>query len=225
MTARDLLNEITRYDARLVRTDAGLKVQAPAPLPADLMTRLRQHKAELLRMVDAEAEKAGRVLHTNHGRGYQHPDGLVETGTPEPMPPPAADWPADLDAMLRRVATRYEWSTADRRDFIAWARRSPDGLADARQFLQSECAKLAPPGLSDRRRVVLDMLAADPSIRYAWTCTDTGADPVTLTLAIRGAGTCELAIPRAKFSALELPMLIDRFTSNTAPADSGINGD
>jgi len=54
----------------------------------------------------------------------------------------------------------------------------------------------------------VDMLAADPALRVAWTCADDGADPVRLVVAIRGAGCCELAIPRAKFDALALPGLI-----------------
>jgi len=133
------------------------------------------------------------------------------------MPRPTGPWPADLNDMLRRVSVAFEWSQQDVADLRQWARRSPAGLADARAFLEAEAARLPVPGLNDRRRVVLDMLASDPSIRYAWTCADDGADPVTLTLAIRGAGACELAGPRAKFDALGLPMLIERFTSNTAP--------
>ena len=223
MNVRALLDEVARHGGRLTPRGDKLHIDAPEPLPDALMDRLRAHKAELLRLLPAEAEQNGQALHTNYGRGYRHADGRVESGQPEPMPPPAEPWPADLSAMLRRVSTAFEWLPSDRADFIAWARRSPEGLGDARQFLQAECARL--PGLSGRRRAVLDMLAADPAVNYAWTCTDTGADPVTLTLAIRGTGTVELAIPRAKFDALELPMLIERFTSNTAPADPGINGD
>ena len=124
---------------------------------------------------------------------------------------PTEPWPADLGALLRRVATAFEWTRQDVADFVAWARRSPEGLADARAFLEAECAKLPAPGLSDRRRVVLDMLAADPALRVAWTCADDGGDPVVLTLAVRGVGTCELAIPRERFDALvlTLPGLID----------------
>ncbi len=119
--------------------------------------------------------------------------------------------------MLRRVAVGFEWSQQDVTDFRQWARRSPDGVADARQFLQSECAKLAPPGLTDRRRVVLDMLAADPALRVAWTCDDSaGNDPVRLVVAVRGAGCCEMGIPRAKFDALELPMLIEKLADAQA---------
>lgn len=133
----------------------------------------------------------------------------VSGGKPAPMPPPALPWPADLTEALKRVSTAFEWSRADIADFTRWARRSPQGLADARVFLAAEVAKLPPPGLDDRRRVVLDRLAADPGARVAWTCTDDGVtDPVRLTLAIRGKGTCELAIPRAKFDALALPQLI-----------------
>ena len=80
--------------------------------------------------------------YTHYGKGYQHPDGLVETGAPDPAPRPAVAWPHDLDDKLRRVSTRFEWSDADRRDFVAWARRSPEGTADARTFLEVECAKL-----------------------------------------------------------------------------------
>jgi len=58
------------------------------------------------------------------------------------MPPPAVDWPADLGALLRRVATAFEWSDTDRRDFVAWASRSPEGMADARSFLLAESEKL-----------------------------------------------------------------------------------
>ena len=106
------------------------------------------------------------------------------------------------------MSCAFEWSAADLRDFRQWAQRSPDGLADARAFLEAEAARLPVPGLSDRRRVVVDMLAADPALRVAWTCADDGADPVRLVVAIRGKGTCELAIARERFDALALPGLI-----------------
>lgn len=174
----------------------------PEAVTDDLLGRLRQHKAELLQLLAAEAEKAERALHTNYGTG--HPDAQPL----EPMPPPIADWPDDLTQLLRRVATHYEWSEQDRQDFRQWARRSPQGMTDAAEFLRAEAARLPAPGLSDRRRVVLGMLAADASINYAWTCGDDGSDPVTLTLAIRAVGTVELAIPRAKFDAFALPGLM-----------------
>ncbi len=96
-----------------------------------------------------EAEKNGRALFTHYGKGYVHPDGRVETGTPEPTPRPAVAWPADLNDMLRRVSTAFEWTDTDRRDFIDWARRSPEGLADARVFLEAEAAKLPGQRIED----------------------------------------------------------------------------
>jgi len=155
----------------------------------------------------------------NYGKGYRHPDGRVETGQPEPMPRPAVGWPADLAGLLARVSTAFEWSPEDRRDFVAWARRSAEGIEDARAFLKAEAAKLPTPGLSDRRRVALDMLARDPTVRYAWACEgrDRDTDAVILTLAVRGQGCCELAIPRAKFDALALPRLIDSLTREDTP--------
>ncbi len=128
-------------------------------------------------------------------------------------PRPAEAWPADLDAMLRRVSAFYEWTQADRADFIAWAQRSAEGLSDARVFLEHEVAKLPMPGLSDRRRVVVGMLKDDPALRVAWTCEDRGEDPVRLVIAIRGAGVCEMGIPRERFNAMELPMLIEELMS------------
>ena len=44
-----LLKQVKAYHAELVPTGPdSLKVRAPAPLPADFMNELRQHKAELL---------------------------------------------------------------------------------------------------------------------------------------------------------------------------------
>lgn len=63
-------------------------------------------------------------------------------GKVTPAPVPAVDWPTDLGDMLRRVSTAFEWSAEDRKDFIRWARRSPGGVEDARQFLEAECDKL-----------------------------------------------------------------------------------
>jgi hypothetical protein len=53
------------------------------------------------------------------------------------------------------------------------------------------------------------MLADRQGVRYA-VLTDTEADPeaVILALAIRGVGTCELRIPRAKYDGFLLLDLI-----------------
>ena len=249
-----LLEEVARHGGRLVLPGGDrVRYEAPEPLPADLLDRLRERKAELLALLRErqeaadKAEKAQRSdgiekapapggmkidhfaalrvpqeggaaekpasAYTNYGKGYRHPDGRVESGQPEPMPRPTVGWPKDLDALLNRVATAFEWLQSDVTEFRQWARRSPEGLADARAFLEAESAKLPQPGLDARRRFVMERLAADPALRVAWTCADDGADPVILTLAIRGKGTCDLAIPRAKFNALALPDLIGQLTT------------
>lgn len=64
------------------------------------------------------------------------------------MPPTTEPWPADMNALLNRVAAVFEWSPTDRKDFAAWAQRSADGLADAKAFLETECLKLP-----DRRAI------------------------------------------------------------------------
>lgn len=131
-------------------------------------------------------------------------------------PPAALPWPAELRDIARRVADHFEWTAADRRDFVAWARRSPEALARAGEFLRAEVAKLPPPGVIERRRAVLAMLASDPALRVAWTCADDGeSDPVLLTLAVRGKGACELAIPRARFDAFALLREVERHGSLT----------
>jgi len=66
----------------------------------------------------------------------------VSGGKVAPMPAPAVPWPAELTDALKRVATAYEWTRADVADFCRWARRSPEALADAAEFLRTECAKL-----------------------------------------------------------------------------------
>ncbi len=93
---------------------------------------------------EAEKTNSGQVLHTNYGAG--HPDAKP----PEPMPTPAVAWPQALSVTLNRVATAFEWTPQDRQDFIAWARRDQQGIDDARQFLEAECAKLPKPDQSER---------------------------------------------------------------------------
>lgn len=49
--AHDLLAELARHHIRVERRGDKLKLRAPAPPPADLLERLRQHKAEVLSLV------------------------------------------------------------------------------------------------------------------------------------------------------------------------------
>ena len=59
-----------------------------------------------------------------------------------------------------------------------------------------------------RQQRVLAMLDKSPDIKYA--LTDTGSDPVLLTLAIRGKATCEFQIPRDKYDGVLLLELLER---------------
>src|SRR5258708_1320993 len=70
---------------------------------------------------------------------------------------------------------------------------------------------LSDPASEARLQRVLELLAANPSARYALV-TDTEAEPeaVILALAIRGRATCELRIPREKYDGLLLLDLIER---------------
>lgn len=136
--------------------------------------------------------------------------GHADSPPAAPMPRPLVAWPADLATLLRRVSVAFEWTRVDVRDFRQWAQRSPAGLADARTFLEAEAAKLPAPGMDARRRGVLDMLAADSAIRYAYRLADDETDPMRMVIAIRDTGAAELAIPREGFDLLALPALIGR---------------
>lgn len=69
---------------------------------------------------------------------------------------------------------------------------------------------LPDPAMEGRRRRVLAMLAERPGIRYAVVVDNPDTDPVIVALAIRDAGTCELAIPAANYDAFALLALIER---------------
>ena len=68
-----------------------------------------------------------------------------------------------------------------------------------------------------RRQRVLELLAENPSARYALV-TDTEANPkgVILALAIRGRATCELRIPRDRYDGALLLDLIERHSCTSA---------
>lgn len=66
------------------------------------------------------------------------------------------------------------------------------------------------PAMEARRQRVLAMLAERPDIKYAVVVDNSNADPVILTLAIRGRATCELRIPRDKYDPWLLLQMIER---------------
>lgn len=62
---------------------------------------------------------------------------------------------------------------------------------------------------NDRRRRLIELLGKHPGTRYAVLIDN--ADPVVASLGIRNVGTCELAIPAAKFDAFALLALIEQY--------------
>jgi hypothetical protein len=232
MTAQKLLADAAALGITLRLNGEKVSYDGPREaVTADLLDRLRKHKADLMAaLADEKADTAqapagearstqnggrtGNVIYATFGRGYRHADGSIATGEPDPMPKPTAPWPTDLSPLLRRVSIARRWSDAEREHFVQWARRSQQGIDDARATLESEVAQMPKPGMADRRREVLAMLEADPGLNVAWTCDDSaGNDPVVLTLAIRGQGTVEMEIKRDRFSALELPPLIAKLAA------------
>lgn len=69
------------------------------------------------------------------------------------------------------------------------------------------------PAMEDRRHRVRAMLDAQPGIRYAIEVADPDADPVVVTVGIRGAATFDMEIPRHSFDPFLLIELLDRHTT------------
>ncbi len=117
--------------------------------------------------------------------------------------------PASGDVAVLREAEAFDSEAFEERAAImefdgGLSRAEADRLALAADPLPD-------PAAEARRQRVLAMLAERPGIRYA-VLTDSQADQeaVLLTLAIRGVGTCELAIPRAKYDGVLLLDLLER---------------
>lgn len=65
-----------------------------------------------------------------------------------------------------------------------------------------------------RLTAVMDRLAAEPALMYAWeTHVDVAPDHVIVTVAMREAGACELSISRERYDAFVLLQLIDKGTT------------
>ncbi len=65
------------------------------------------------------------------------------------------------------------------------------------------------PGMEKRRQEVLQMLRESPEIARAWIA-DGEADPVTIHLAVRGVGSCELSIAVDKWDEFKFLELMDK---------------
>ena len=70
--------------------------------------------------------------------------------------------------------------------------------------------RLPDPAAEARRQRVLAMLEDQPQAKYAVLVDNPDADPVLLTLAIRGQATCELNIPHDQFDACLLLDLLGK---------------
>lgn len=70
------------------------------------------------------------------------------------------------------------------------------------------------PVMEDRRHRVLAMLDAQPGIRYAIEVADPDADPVIVTVGIRGAAAFDMKIPRHSFDPF---LLIELLAQHTTP--------
>ena len=90
---------------------------------------------------------------------------------------------------------------ANKIDLISALRAANDGTYE----------ELQDPAAESRRRKVLAMLRASPTVKYA-AITDDQADAnaVIVTLAIRGRATCELNIPREKWDGVLFLELLEQ---------------
>jgi hypothetical protein len=152
----DVLREVERRGGRLVPNGDRLRIIAPAPMPDEVMARVRQHKPELLRLLRDPSEPCavcgcGSYWHDGdrwHCEACTPPPADVQRwrtvsgGRPAATPPPALPWPPELTEALKRVSTAFEWSRSDVADFTRWARRDAQALDDAARFLRRELDKL-----------------------------------------------------------------------------------
>ena len=153
---RDLIREALAAGLELVPDGEHLTVRGDESEVKRFVPLLRQHKPELLRLLadpSAPCPACGSGGYWHDGTAWHcegctpAPAGVtrwlnVSGGRPAPLPAPALPWPADLADALQRVSMHFEWTRADIADFCRWARRSPEALADAAEFLRTECAKL-----------------------------------------------------------------------------------
>ena len=83
---------------------------------------------------------------------------------------------------------------------------TPDSL---RPFDTGQLDVLPDKAAQARRQRVLAKLAANPALRLAVVC-DAEGDPVSVAVAIRDKGTCEVLIPAARFDPFALLDLVER---------------
>lgn len=72
---------------------------------------------------------------------------------------------------------------------------------------------LPDPAMEARRQAVLSQLRDHPNVIRAVQVDDPDTDPVLVAVAIRGVGSFELKIPKAKFDAERFMGLVDKHSA------------
>jgi hypothetical protein len=81
---------------------------------------------------------------------------------------------------------------------------APPQKSEELQQQQQDLDALPDPQAEDRRQRVLKMLADNPTVERAVYCQDDSTDPVILTVAVRGKGTLEVLIPKARYDGVSI---------------------
>ncbi len=93
------------------------------------------------------------------------------------------------------------------KDFTQFMQSLP--LAQKDDFSSAEAQAVTPA--DERIEKMVAKLQGDPSLRYSMEVhTEVDPEAVILTVAIRGKGSCELRIPKAKYDPFLLMDLIDK---------------
>lgn len=108
-------------------------------------------------------------------------------------------------ARIAKVATPQKVKTAN---------PDPVEVACSPQATHAETLEQQPNSSAERIKMMAAQIESDPDLRYAMETHD-NAEPeaVTLTLAIRGKGACELRIPKSRYDGIALLELIEKHTT------------
>lgn len=81
--------------------------------------------------------------------------------------------------------------------------------------------ELPDPKAEARRQRVLALLDAALGVKYAIFADDDTTDPVIVAVAIRGIGTCEIEIPKARYDGAKILELVERKRPELTVIDGG----
>lgn len=123
---------------------------------------------------------------------------------------PPTQKPPGLLAAVRLMAKFYEFDEDWLTRALADARQQPDHWRE-RIRNDSNAEKFLNP-LPKHQVEVLEMLKAEPSLRYAFTTRAQGAE-VLITLAVRDVAVCELSMPGNRYDPVQFWNTIRELTS------------